>query len=163
MFGIDDPGVLAAVGAYVKLHRAAHAISDCIAVRLTENGLTITQLGVLEAILHKGPMSHRELGRKVLTSAANITDVIDKLAARGLVQRVRCPSDRRLVKVELTDAGHCMIEGLFPSHARDIAAAMSGLSTAELATLDTLLRRLGLAAVQNCHVKTAEERLAIAE
>ena len=28
---------------------------------------------------------------------------------------------------------------------------------------DTLLRRLGLAAVQNCHVKTAEERLAIAE
>jgi len=163
MFGIDDPGVQTAVAAYVKLHRAVHAISDCVAIRLSSAGLTLTQLGVLEAILHKGPLSHRELGRKVLTSAANMTDVIDKLAARGLVQRVRCPSDRRLVKVELTDAGHCMIEALFPNHARDIAAAMSGLSSDELRTLDSLLRRLGMAAVQSCEAKSAEERLANAE
>ena len=57
--------------------------------RLAAAGLTPTQLGVLEAILHKGPLTQRELGRKVLTSAGNMTDVVDKLEARGLVRRTR--------------------------------------------------------------------------
>ena len=109
----------------------------------------MTQLGVLEAVLHKGPLSQRELGRKVLTSAGNMTDVIDKLAARGLVARNRCPEDRRLVRIVLTDSGRELIEDLFPHHADDIAIAMSGLSAKELKVLGGLLRRLGLAAAQN--------------
>ena len=57
--------------------------------RLAASGLTLTQFGVLEAILHKGPLSQRELSQKVLTSAGNMTDLVDKLEARGLVQRAR--------------------------------------------------------------------------
>jgi MarR family 2-MHQ and catechol resistance regulon transcriptional repressor len=160
MFGIDDPRVEGAVAAYVKLHRAARALSDRVEGRVAAAGLTLTQFGVLEAILHKGPLSHRELGRKVLTSAANMTDVIDKLAARGLVQRVRCPSDRRLVKVELTDTGACLIERLFPDHARDIEQAMSFLACPEIAQLDALLRKLGHGAKQDCPAEAVEEGLA---
>jgi len=156
MFGIDDPRVEGAVATYVKLHRAVHAVSDRVESRLLAEGLTLTQFGVLEAILHKGPLSHRELGRKVLTSAANMTDVVDKLAAKGLVQRVRCPSDRRLVRVELTDAGTLLIERLFPDHARDITSAMSELSCAEIAQLDELLRRLGHCAAQACDAQEAQ-------
>ena len=109
-------------------------------------GLTLTQLGVLEGILHKGPMTHRELGRKVLTSAGNMTDVVDKLEARGLVRRVRAANDRRQVWVELTDPGRALIEDLFPRHAEDIARAMAGLAPAELRQLGALLRKLGIAA-----------------
>lgn len=114
--------------------------------RLAGAGLTPTQLGVLEAILHKGPLTQRELTRKVLTSAGNMTDVVDKLEARGLVRRTRSPRDRRIVPVELTHAGRVLIEGLFPDHARDIAEAMSGLSCEELRVLGGLLRKLGLSA-----------------
>ena len=160
MHGVDDTAVAHAVSAYVKLHRAAHAIVARVEPRLHDAGLTVTQLGVMEAILHKGPLSHRELGRKVLTSAANMTDVVDKLAARGLVRRERCPQDRRLVKVELTDAGRQLIEDLFPDHARDIAHAMSGLSTAEIDQLAVLLKRLGMAAVQGCPAAELESGLA---
>jgi MarR family 2-MHQ and catechol resistance regulon transcriptional repressor len=103
---------------------------------------------VLEALLHKGPMTHRELGRRVLTSAGNMTDVVDKLERRGLVLRVRDAADRRAVRVELTDAGLAHITELFPRHATDIARAMGGLSTAELGVLAALLRRLGMAAAQ---------------
>lgn len=156
MFGIDDPRVEGAVSTYVKLHRAVHAVSEKVEKRLLAEGLTLTQFGVLEVILHKGALSHRELGRKVLTSAANMTDVVDKLAARGLVQRVRCPSDRRLVRVELTCAGTLMIERLFPDHARDITDAMSELSCAEIAQLDTLLRRLGHSAAHACDASAVE-------
>ncbi len=113
---------------------------------LAAAGLTPTQLGVLEAVLHKGPLTQRDLGRKVLTSAGNMTDVIDKLERRGLVSRSRKPGDRRAVRVELTPDGRRGIEALFPRHANEIAAAMSGLTTTELQQLGGLLRKLGMAA-----------------
>jgi MarR family 2-MHQ and catechol resistance regulon transcriptional repressor len=146
MHGVDDPAIEAAVRAYVKLTRAERAVSARLEKRLAAQGLTPTQLGVLELLLHKGACGQREIGRKVLTSAGNLTDVIDKLEARGLVFRVREAEDRRHVRVELTPAGRCRIEAVFPGHARDIAAAMGGLSTAELEQFSALLRRLGTAA-----------------
>jgi MarR family 2-MHQ and catechol resistance regulon transcriptional repressor len=75
-------------------------------------------------------------GRKVLITAG----------ARGLVRRAKVIGDRRQLAVHLTPAGRSMIEALFPRHAADIAAAMSGLGTAELVQLGELLRRLGKAA-----------------
>jgi len=142
----DDERIGEALRAYVKLLRAGKAVLARVEPRLAAAGLTPTQLGVLEAILHKGPLTQRELGRKVLTSAGNMTDVVDKLEARGLVCRTRSPHDRRIVSVTLTPAGQALIESLFPRHARDIAAAMGGLSCEELQLLGALLRKLGLAA-----------------
>ena len=143
---MDDARVAEALRAYVKLLRAGRAVLARVEPRLAASGLTPTQLGVLEAILHKGPLTQRELGRKVLTSAGNMTDVVDKLEARGLVRRTRSPRDRRIVPVELTREGRELIEGLFPQHARDIAVAMGALDREELKMLDGLLRKLGLSA-----------------
>ena len=145
---MDDAAVAGALRAYVKLLRAGKAVLARVEPRLASAGLTPTQLGVLEAILHKGPLTQRDLGRKVLTSAGNMTDVVDKLEARGLVQRTRSVRDRRIVLVCLTAAGRTLIQALFPRHARDIAAAMGGLSAEELRVLDGLLRKLGLAAAE---------------
>jgi MarR family 2-MHQ and catechol resistance regulon transcriptional repressor len=140
------PETAESLRAYVKLFRASRAVLARVEANLAELSLTLNQLGVLEAILHKGPLSHRELGRKVLTSAGNMTDVVDKLEQRGLVRRVRHTGDRRSVKVELTDEGNAMIEALFPIHATRIHAAMSGLNDAQLRQLGDLLRSLGVAA-----------------
>ncbi len=137
-----DP-VAVALGAYVKLLRASRAVLTRVEPRLAAHGLTPTQLGVLEALLHKGPLSPGELSRKVLTSPGNMTDVIDKLAARDLVARQRDRGDRRHVRIDLTACGRALISELFPAHAADIAAAMAGLSECELELLGTLLRRLG--------------------
>ena len=139
-----------ALRAYIKLLRASRAVVARVEPRLTAHGLTTTQFGVLEAVLHKGPLTQRELGRKVLTSAGNMTDVIDKLHARGLVQRQRCKDDRRSVRVELTEAGRQLGASLFPNHAGDISCAMAGLTSSELRTLGDLLRRLGTAAERRC-------------
>ena len=146
MFGVEDDETAAAVQAYVKLNRATRAVLATVEPRLAEAGLTLVQLGVLEAVLHLGPMTQVELRRKVLTSAGNMTDVVDKLAARGLVARVPNPSDRRSVHVALAPSGRALIEGLFPRHAHDIGRTFACLSPAELAELDRLLRKLGLGA-----------------
>jgi MarR family 2-MHQ and catechol resistance regulon transcriptional repressor len=148
MFGVDDPAIEEAVRAYVKLMRASRAVLARVDKALAPYGLTPTQLGVLEVLLHQGALTHRDLGRKVLTSAGNMTDVVDKLAGRGLVRRIRNESDRRSVRVELTPEGRVMIEALFPAHAADIARAMGGLDCAELRLLGEQLRRLGMAAAQ---------------
>ena len=145
---MDPSRIAEALGAYVKLLRASKAVLARIEPGLARDGLTATQLGVLEAILHKGPLSQRELGRKVLTSAGNMTDLLDKLAARGLVRRARVAGDRRSVRVELTPCGRDLIVDLFPRHALDIAAAMGELDPAELRQLGTLLRKLGRGAAE---------------
>ena len=46
----------------------------------------------------------------------------------------------------LTPEGEALIRPVFPSHAADIAAAMSGLDAGQTRELDRLLRQLGLAA-----------------
>lgn len=146
MFGVEDPRAIAAVRAYVKLMRASRAITGRLENRLAAAGVTTTQFGVLEALLHLGPLTQRSLIDKVLTSPGNMTDLIDKLEQRGYVTRCRVETDRRNVEVGLTGAGQDFISGLFPLHAGDIAALMQPLSDAEIATLDRLLRRLGQAA-----------------
>lgn len=156
MFGVADPRTQAAVRAYVKLVRASRAVSARVAAYLAQCELTLTQLGVLEAVLHLGPLTQRELGRKVLTSPANMTDVIDKLERRGLVRREREGPDRRQVCVALTAEGQALIERVFPRHAADIAAAFAGLSVAELWQLDALLRRLGHTAAESAGLDDAK-------
>jgi MarR family 2-MHQ and catechol resistance regulon transcriptional repressor len=144
----DASSAETALRAYVKLMRASHAVLARIEPLLVAHGLTPTQLGVLEGLLHKGPLTQRELGRKLLTSPGNMTDVVDKLEQRGLVRRARDCADRRLVRVELTACGRAKIEALFPLHAQDIARAMAGLDAGELVRLGELLRRLGMAAAR---------------
>jgi MarR family transcriptional regulator, 2-MHQ and catechol-resistance regulon repressor len=143
---VADQRVAAALDAYVKLLRASRAVLARVEPRLAAAGLTPTQFGVLEAILHLGPLSQRELCLKVLTSPGNMTDVVDKLQARRLVQRVRQPADRRAVQVELTADGRALVEPLFARHAGDIREAMDSLNSEELRQLAELLRRLGTAA-----------------
>jgi MarR family 2-MHQ and catechol resistance regulon transcriptional repressor len=133
---------------YVKLLRAHRAIVSRVEAGLPKCGMTLMQLAVLEAILHCGPMTQRALGQKVLTSPGNLTAVIDRLEAEGLVQRDPRPGDRRAVEVTLTPLGRERISAVFPHHAADIAAAMAGLSPAELTQLSGLLRKLGLAAAK---------------
>ncbi len=146
MFNVTDPRTIASVRLYVKLERASRAVAARTEARLAELGVTHTQLGVLEALLHLGPLTQRALIQKVLTSPGNMTDLIDKLEERGFVTRCRVAADKRSVEVGLTEAGREFIGCLFPRHAGDIAAAMTGLTDAEIATLDDLLRRVGLAA-----------------
>ena len=134
-----------ALDLFVKLMRASRAVFAAVEPSIAVTGLTPTQFGVLEALLHKGALSHGELRNKVLTSAANLTDVIDKLEARGLLSRKRGTGDARRICVELSPAGEQLIAAAFPAHAAQIAAAIGRLEPAEQTVLATLLRKLGLA------------------
>jgi MarR family 2-MHQ and catechol resistance regulon transcriptional repressor len=134
-----------ALDAYIKLLRAV----DSIGARLSEaldRSVTHGQLAVLEALLHLGSLSQRDLARKLLRSNANVSTVIDNLEKAGLVARTRAPQDRRLVTVSLTPAGRTLIERVFPAHAASVAQVMSALTPDEQEQLGALCKKLGLAA-----------------
>ncbi|HEY3358315.1 MAG TPA: MarR family winged helix-turn-helix transcriptional regulator [Polyangia bacterium] len=135
-----------ALNCFIKLMRAADTVSARLGRTLTVHGLTMGQLGVLEALLHAGPMCQRDLGRKLLRSGANVTTVVDNLERVGLVKRERGAPDRRLMTVSLTGAGRTLIGRVFPDHVASIAAVFGALAPAEQEELARLCKKLGLAA-----------------
>ncbi len=137
-----------ALNAFIKLMRATETINARLQAQLAEQGLTMGQLAVLEALNHLGPMHQRDLGRKLLRSDANVTTVLDNLERDGLVERKRLEKDKRFVTVSLTAAGRKLIQKVFPDHAANIAAAFAGLTPAEQEQLAELCKKLGRSLVE---------------
>lgn len=127
----------------VKLTRATNSLMARLARRSTQGELTESQFGTLEALYHLGPMSQTEICGKLLKSSGNTTLVVDNLEKHGLVQRQRDEHDRRVVMVQLTEAGFNLISGLFPRHAEAVAEEMSVLTPDEQRQLGELCRKLG--------------------
>ncbi|MGA8222957.1 MAG: MarR family transcriptional regulator [Candidatus Acidiferrales bacterium] len=139
-----DAGTVRALNAHINLARASDSLFARLSALLEQDGLTTGQFGVLEALLHLGPMCQHTLGEKLLRSGGNVTLVVDNLEKRGWVRRERQESDRRMVIIHLTPAGRELIAKVFPRHARAIKKEMSVLKPAEQETLRCLTRKLGL-------------------
>jgi MarR family 2-MHQ and catechol resistance regulon transcriptional repressor len=129
---------------FIRLTRCVEAFNDRIEHVMIEAGLTTGQLATLEMLLHLGPQTQREIGKKMLRSSGNITMVIDNLERAGLVRRERSEEDRRVIMVHLTDKGRRTISTVFPKHAQAITEAMSVLTPAEIDQLGVLCKKLGL-------------------
>lgn len=138
------PQVLA-LDAYIKLARATDTLYHRFARSLKAQGLSTSQLGVLELLYHMGPMCQRAAAEKLLQSGGNVTTVVDNLEQRGLVRRERQTDDRRFITLHLTEAGRALIGEVFPRHAVVITEAMSALSPDEQRQLGDLCRKLGIA------------------
>jgi MarR family 2-MHQ and catechol resistance regulon transcriptional repressor len=138
---VDD-----ALRLWVVLARAYGAVSKQAELDVAQHGLTGMEFGILEVLHHKGPLLLGEIQRKVLVTSGGVTYLVDKLVAKGLVERQDCPDDRRARYAALTPAGAALIRLIFPKHARMIARTLSGLSREEQREATTLLRKLGLAA-----------------
>ncbi len=105
-----------------------------------------SDFGVLEALLHRGPLSVKELGAKVLLTSGSMTAALDRLTARGLVTRQDDAHDRRSRIIHLTDAGRELIERMFAEHRDAMEQAVAGFPVEERLTLIESLRRLGRSA-----------------
>ncbi|NKB71440.1 MAG: MarR family transcriptional regulator [Candidatus Latescibacteria bacterium] len=134
-----------ALDTYIKLMRATETVTARLSALIADQtGLTTSQFGVLEGLLHLGPMCQKEIAAKQLKSGGNITLVIDNLEKRGLVRRQRSQQDRRLVIVHLTGEGEQLIRTYFPHHARAVAHELGVLTAPEQEQLAALTKKLGL-------------------
>lgn len=128
---------------WVVLSRAHAAMAAHSQADIARHGLTPAEFGVLEALHHKGPLLLGEVQKKILVTSGGVTYLVDRLAARGLVERRRCDRDRRAYYAALTPAGEALIGEIFPAHAQAVRHALAGLDEQEKDAAIRLLRTLG--------------------
>ena len=87
------------------------------------------------------PLAQVEIGRRMLSSRANVTKMIDGLEQRGFAKRLACP-DRRVNLVELTAEGADFLRETLPEILATVDQTMKPLSRAEQKMLFRLLGKL---------------------
>jgi len=138
-----------------KCHHALRLVVEC---SIGGTGLVVSDFMVLEALLHKGPLTITEIQAKVLLATGSMTAAVDRVERKGLVVRTSTLKDRRAKVLELTEAGRYLIETAYAQHAADLAEVTSVLSLSEREQLYRLARKLGRAAGEK---RTAREELPV--
>ncbi len=95
--------------------------------RLVKQGVSMTHMHVLWTLQHHGDLSMKHMADLLDVSVSSATGIIDRMEERGLVVRARVPGDRRVVLVQLADAGQQALE--------EIQAVRHGRMTSILAHL----------------------------
>lgn len=104
---------------------------------------TLPRFDVLAALWRRGePMPMGELSRMLLVSNGNATDVVGRLEAEGLVARSPCATDRRTVRVSLTEAGRAAFAGMAEGHRAELSRLFAALDESDLDALRDILRKL---------------------
>ncbi len=90
---------------FALLH-AAQAVGDKLEGALNELGLSMAKQSALSQLAEAGePLTLSELAARLSCVRSNITQLVDRLEADGLVRRVNDATDRRSVRAELTSIG----------------------------------------------------------
>jgi len=93
-----------------------HAFAHISGSHVRTLNLTPPQFDIIATLGNTEGMSFKELGEKTLITKGTLTGVIDRLEAKGLVQRFVCAEDRRSVIVRLTTQGDNAFHRVFPPH-----------------------------------------------
>jgi len=129
---------------WVRLLRAARPIEAELRRRLArEFGVTLPKFDAMAALARRqAGMTMTEVSRLLMVSNGNVTGLVDRLVAEGLVMRTANEKDRRATFVRLTRKGLALFETMAEAHERwvnEILASFSDeQSEAMVGLLDTL-------------------------
>ena len=123
---------------------AAHAAEAEVESRLSAVGLSLAKLMALKALADAGePVPLGQLAERLSCVKSNITQLIDRLEADGLVARKSAPADRRTKLAALTAAGQRACEEGARVQRDAERELLRRLSSAEVQQLGALLARVG--------------------
>ena len=127
-----------------SLIHAAAAVNERLESALGEAGLSVAKHSALSKLAEAGePLTLGELAERLSCVRSNITQLVDRLEADGLVKRFADPADRRSVRAELTPLGrekHALGSELLDQAQREIGGR---ISATELIGLESALGALG--------------------
>src|SRR6202047_4621715 len=136
-------GIQGADHVWLIMMKAMRALTRYAAAGIEETGLGLSDFGVLEVLLHKGPLPVNMIGPIVDLTPGSISTAVARLVARGLVSRVESAEDRRVRIVALTPRGKDLIVSAFRKHSGQMRRAFSELSPEELRGLEVRLKKVG--------------------
>ena len=109
---------------------------------LGQHDLTHAQWAPMLRLRAVGPMSSAALARELAMDGGAMTRLLDRLEAKGLVQRERSVEDRRVVVVSLSPAGEQAMAGMPAVLSQIFNAHLAGFTQEEFHTLLALLQRI---------------------
>jgi len=122
--------------------RTARTLRKAYDRRLAGIGLNMTQASLLLFLQEDGPMTQRELADRLHIGRAAAGGFIDGLEGRGLVTRNLDASDRRVWRIELTEAATSLVVAFKAIDAELHEEVRAGMSHAERRSLAEMLLRL---------------------
>ena len=149
---------------WLVMMKAMRALTRYATAGIEETGLGLSDFGVLEVLLHGGPLPVNTIGPLVDLTPGSISIAVDRLVAKGLVSRVESVDDRRVRIVALTSRGKDLIASAFRKHSAQMKKVFSELDAKELRDLEVALKKVGKRAAAlygqrfRVAVEVAEER-----
>lgn len=137
-----DVAPMRAVG---RLSRLAALLDAELRPVFEDAGLADGEFDLLATLRRAGApyeLSAGELSRNTMVTPGAITKRVDRLAARGLVERRVCEDDARGRRIRLTAAGRDVVSATMPRHMANEERLLAPLDAAERERLVVLLRRL---------------------
>jgi len=89
-----------------------------------------------------GRLTMGSLAEEVSLTTGGVTRLVDRMEAAGYVERVPCPTDRRVSYASLTDRGRTKLDEAAQVHAANLRSVFADFSDEDRSTLDALLDRL---------------------
>jgi MarR family transcriptional regulator, 2-MHQ and catechol-resistance regulon repressor len=128
---------------WLVMMKAMRALTRYATAGIEETGLGLSDFGVLEILLHRGPLPVNTIGPLVDLTPGSISIAVDRLVAKGLVSRVESADDRRVRIVALTPRGKNLIASAFRKHSTQMKKVFSELSAEERRDLEAALKKVG--------------------
>jgi DNA-binding MarR family transcriptional regulator len=123
---------------------AAHEVEARLEKALSGVGLSLAKFGVLARLVEAGePLPLGSLAERCSCVRSNMTQLVDRLEAERLVERVQVPNDRRSILATLTPAGRDLYEEARRALESADAELFASLGEVERAALKLLLQRFG--------------------
>jgi DNA-binding MarR family transcriptional regulator len=128
-----------------RVGRLAHHLDRARRTAFAAHDLDTWEFDVLAALRRTGApyaLSPGQLVDQTLVTSGTMTNRVDRLERRGLVERSPDPADRRGVRVRLTDAGRDRVDAALADLLDRERDLLRGLTSADRRALGRLLRRL---------------------
>jgi DNA-binding MarR family transcriptional regulator len=128
------------IGYLVK--RAHSMMLDIMEPVFEQRGFTFIQYVIMSWVRDGIAVNPKDICAQYRHDSGALTRVIDQLAERGLIERVRRDRDRRKVELQLTPAGRDTIETLVPLVVEKLNLALADFSSDEVQEMQRLLIKL---------------------
>ena len=136
-----DPSPMAVIG---RLSRASAIVDAHLALTFASHGIDSATFDVLATLARQGPpyrISPAALATSSMITSSAVAQRLNRLETSGLIAREPSSADGRGKLVQLTDAGHNLINRVLPDHLATEEQLLSVLSPVERDTLAALLSR----------------------
>ncbi len=116
------------------------------------------QLNCLLVLYENGPLPPSRIARLIMVKSSTVTGVIDRLEHKNLVKRTRNSPDRRVINIELTDAGKTLAQNAPPPIQQKIVDGLKRLPQNKIESITHNLQLLvNLLDVQDMEVEHHHE------